>query len=146
MKEAAAQEGVGQFLFIVGRDDDDRALLGTDGFTGLVNVKLHAIQLLEQVVGKLDIRLVDLIDQQHDALAGGERFPELAGLDVVGDVFHTLDAELRIAQAADRVVLVKPLGRLGAGLDVPGDQLSVEGRRQLLGQQGLARARLAFDQ
>ena len=35
-------------------DDHDRAFLGADHFTGLVNEELHAIQLLEQIVGEFD--------------------------------------------------------------------------------------------
>ena len=35
----------------------------------LVDVELHAVELLQQVVGELDVGLVDLVDQQHGALA-----------------------------------------------------------------------------
>ncbi|MNF79810.1 hypothetical protein D3C87_943610 [compost metagenome] len=55
-------------------------------------------------------------------------------------------AELRIAQAADRVVLVQALVGLGGGFDVPGDQLGAKGFGQLLGEHGLAGARFALDQ
>ena len=30
----------------------------------------HAIELVQQVVGKFHVRLVDFVDQQHDALVG----------------------------------------------------------------------------
>ena len=51
-----------------------------------------------------------------------------------------------VAQATDRVVLVKALMRLGGGLDVPGDQRGAERGGDLFGQHGLAGARLAFHQ
>ena len=68
VEEAAAQEGVGQLLLVVGGDDDDRAVPGLDGLVRLVDVELHAVELLQQVVGELDVGLVDLVDQQHGAL------------------------------------------------------------------------------
>jgi hypothetical protein len=55
-------------------------------------------------------------------------------------------AQLRVAQTADRVVLVQALMGLGGGLDVPGDQLGAERFGQLLGEHGLAGARFALDQ
>ena len=46
-----------------------------DGFSGLVDEELHAIEFLQQVVRELDVGLVDLVDQQHRALVGDERLP-----------------------------------------------------------------------
>ena len=100
VEEAAAQEGVGQLLLVVRGDDHDRALLGLDRLLRLVDVELHAIELEQQVVRELDVGLVDLVDQQDGALLGGERLPQLALLDVVGDVLDPLVAELAVAQAA----------------------------------------------
>ncbi|MNE34202.1 hypothetical protein D3C80_1279140 [compost metagenome] len=57
-----------------------------------------------------------------------------------------VDAQLGIAQAAHRVVLVEALVSLGGRLDVPGDQPGAQRLGQLLGEQGLAGARLALDQ
>jgi hypothetical protein len=88
VEEAAAQEGVRQLLLVVGGDDDHRPLSGADGFAGLVDMKFHAIQFLEQVVGKFDVGLVDLVDQQYGALLAVEGLPQLAGADVVLDVLH----------------------------------------------------------
>jgi len=62
------------------------------------------------------------------------------------DVFHALVAQLRVAQAADRVVLVQALLRLGRALDVPLQQRHVQRLRHLFGQHGLARAGLALDE
>jgi hypothetical protein len=53
----------------------------------------------KQVVGKLDVGLVDLVDQQHRTLFGREGLPQLAPCDVVGDVVDALVAELAVAQA-----------------------------------------------
>src|SRR5258705_475474 len=51
--------------------------------------------------------------EEHDRRVGRERLPEHAFHDVVVDVVHALVAELRIAQAADRVVFVEALLGLG---------------------------------
>ena len=66
-----------------------------------------------------------------------ERVPQLAGLDVVGDVVDPLVAELAVAQARHRVVFVEALLRLGGRLDVPGDQRHAEGLGDLVRQQVL---------
>ena len=65
VEEAAAQEGVRQLLLVVRGDDDDRPLPRPHGLAGLVDVELHAVELEQQVVRKLDVGLVDLVDQQH---------------------------------------------------------------------------------
>src|SRR3546814_6336977 len=62
---------------------------------------------LQQIVGELDVGLVDFIDQQHRLRIGFERLPQFALDDVVADVAHLLVPELRVAQARDRVVLVR---------------------------------------
>ncbi len=57
-----------------------------------------------------------------------------------------VDAQLRVAQTAHRIVFVQALMGLGRGLDMPGDQFRAEGLGQLLGEHGLAGAGLALDQ
>jgi hypothetical protein len=70
--------------------------------------------------------------------------------DVVADVLDPLGAvagvELAVAQAADRVVFVQALLRLGGALDVPLQQRHVQRLRHFFGQHGLAGAGLALDQ
>ena len=75
----------------------------------LVDMELHPIELLQEVVGEFDVGLVDLVDQQHRQLGRGERLPQLAALDVVADVVDALVAELAVAQAGDRVIFVEAL-------------------------------------
>src|SRR3546814_7058701 len=65
VEETAAQEGVGQFLFIVRGDDDDRAFLRGHRLVGLIDMEGHAIEFLEQIVREFDVGLVDLVDQQR---------------------------------------------------------------------------------
>ena len=79
-------------------------------------------------------------------LLGGERLPQHAAHDVVVDVVHPRVAELRVAQPADRVVLVEALLRLGGRLDVPLQQRHAERPGDLDGEHGLAGAGLALDQ
>jgi len=101
---------------------------------------------LQEVVGELDVGLVDLVDQQHGAHVHLEGLPQLAALDVVLDVVHALIAELAVAQARDGVVLVEALMRLGRGFDVPLDDRHADGVRDLERQRRLACAGLAFDE
>jgi hypothetical protein len=75
VEEAAAQEGVRQLLLVVRGDDDDRPDLGGDRLAGLVDVELHPIEFLQQVVRELDVGLVDLVDQQDRAHGRGRRPP-----------------------------------------------------------------------
>ena len=93
---------------------------------GLVDEELHAIEFLQQVVRKLDIGLVDFVNQEDRLLVGLERLPDLASVNVVGNVVYLVVAKLRIPQSRDRVVLVQPLLRLGGRLDVPFEQRLAE--------------------
>jgi hypothetical protein len=67
VEEAAAQEGVGQFLLVV-RGDEDHRPVRADQLARLVDVELHAVEFAQQVVGELDVGLVDLVDQQRHRL------------------------------------------------------------------------------
>ena len=121
VEEAAAQEGVGQLFFIVGGDNHDGAHFGADRLVRFLNVELHPVEFLQQVVGELDVGLVDLVDQQDGAGRGGKRLPQLALLQIVADVMDAFLAQLAVAQPADGVVLIKAVMGLGRGFDVPGD-------------------------
>ena len=76
----------------------------------------------------------------------GERLPQFAAADVVGDVVDPRIAELAVAKPGDRVIFVEALMRLGRRLDVPFDQRRAERLGDLVGEDGLAGARLALDQ
>ena len=117
-----------------------------DRLAGLVDEELHAIELLQQVVGELDVGLVDLVDQQHRAHVHGERVPQLAALDVVLDVVDARVAELAVAQARDGVVLVEALVGLGRRFDVPLDDGHAERLGHLQRERRLAGAGLALDE
>ena len=112
----------------------------------LVDVELHAIQLAQQIVRELDIGLVDLVDQQHRLHIEFKGLPELALDDVVSDIVRARIAELRIAQAAHRIVFAQALLRLAGRLDVLLEQRLVQHARDLLCQLGLAGTGLTFDQ
>ncbi|MCY1228331.1 hypothetical protein D9M72_406400 [compost metagenome] len=146
MEEAAAQEGVGQLLLVVRGDDHQRAMLRLDQFARLVDIELHAVEFAQQVVGEFDVGLVDLVDQQHDLLVGVKGLPQHALDDVVADVVDAVVAQLRVAQARHRVILVQALLRLGGRLDMPLLQRHAQRGGDFLGQHGLAGAGLALDQ
>jgi len=132
--------------FIVRGDHHDRADSRRDRLARLLDEELHAIEFLQQVVGELDVGLVDLVDQQHRPNGAGERLPQLAGLEVVANVVNPLVAQLAVAQAADGVVFIEAIVGLGRRLDVPGDQRRVQRLGQLVGEDRLACPGLALDQ
>ena len=146
VEKAAAQKGVGQFFFVVGRDDDHGAMGGADGLAGFVNMKLHPVQFLQQVVGKFDVGFVDLVDQKHHAGGGGESLPQFARADVLGDIMHPRLAQLAIAQAGDGIIFVQALGCFGGGFDMPFHQLHPQTGRNLPCQFGFSGARFALNQ
>ena len=117
-----------------------------DRLLGLVDVELHPIELLEEVVGEFDVGLVDLVDQEDGKGRRGERLPELALADIVGNVVDPLVAELAVAQPRHRVIFVEALMRLGGRFDVPFDQRRADRRGDLVGEDGLAGAGLALDE
>ena len=43
-----------------------------DRLAGLVDIELHAVEFEQEIVGKLDVGLVDLVDQQHRPLVGAK--------------------------------------------------------------------------
>ncbi len=112
----------------------------------LVDEEFHAIELEQEIVREFDIGLVDLVDQQHRRGIGGEGLPELAAQDVVADIRDLGIAELAVAQPRHRVVFVEALLRLGRRFDVPGDDVLAERLGDLMREDRLARAGLAFDQ
>src|SRR3989440_5129917 len=126
VEETAPQEGVGQLLFVVRGDEDDGALRRLYQLFRLVDEEFHAVELAQEVVGKLDVGLVDLVDEEHDRRLRSERLPQHALDDVVADLVHARVAELGIAQAAHRVVFVQALLGLGRGLDVPFEERKSE--------------------
>ncbi len=146
VEEAAAQERVRQFLLVVGGDDHDRPLPRRNRLAGFVDEEFHPIELLQEIVGKFDIGLVDLVDQQHRALVGREGVPQFAALDVVADVLDALVAELAVAQPRYRVIFVQALLRLGGRLDVPFHQRCADRAGDFVRQHGLAGAGLALHQ
>jgi hypothetical protein len=146
MEETTPQERVGQFLFVVRGYDHDRPLPRLDGLTGLVDVELHTVEFLQQVIGELDVGLVDLVNQEHRLPVCGERLPQLAATNVICDVVDPLVTKLAVAQTAHRIVLVKPLLGFGRRLHRPFDQFKAEALGDLAGQFGLAGARFAFHQ
>ena len=112
----------------------------------LVDVELHPVELAQEVVGELDVGLVDLVDQHDRGSLDLECLPQHAALDVMGDVGDVLVAQLRIAQPRHGVVFVEALLRLGRRLDVPLQERPRERARDFLGEHRLAGAGLALDE
>jgi hypothetical protein len=143
-KKAPAQERVRQLLLVVAGDDHDGSYACFDELARFVDPEFHAVELEQQVVWKLDVGLVYLVDQQHSLLLRRKRLPELATDDVIADVVDLRVAELRVAQTRNRVVLIQPVLRLRRRLDVPAKQRLVECAGDFFRQLRLAGAGLAL--
>ena len=86
-----------------------------DGFACFIDMKRHAVEFLQQVVGKFDISFVNLINEQDDFFVTLKGLPNLAFLDIVRDIAHPFIAQLTVAQPADRIIFIKPLACLSSG-------------------------------
>ena len=79
--DAAAQEGRGQILFGVAGDDDDGQILlvGVElAVSQLRNFEDHILEFVEEIVGEIARRLVDLVDED-DALRWRAGMMEIGG-------------------------------------------------------------------
>ncbi len=146
MEEAAAQEGVRQFFFVIRRDEDDRAGASLHRFTRLVDIKLHAVEFEQQIIGKFDVSLVDFVDEENGADVAVESLPQLALADVIADIGDARVTQLAVAQAGDSIIFIETLMGLGRRFDVPFDERCLEGACHLAGEHRFAGARLAFHQ
>ncbi len=146
VKKATPQKSIWQFLLVVAGDNNHRSMLGCNQLAGFVNIKLHAIEFLQQVIGKFNICLVDLIDQQNGSLFRLESLPQLTFHDVIANLMDPLITELRITQAGYGIILVQPLMGLGGRLDMPLIEWHSQCLCDFLCQHGLAGAWLPLDQ
>ena len=146
VEEAAAQEGVGELFLVVRGDDDHWSLTRRHRLTRFVNVELHPVEFLQQVIGEFDVGLVNLVDQKHNALVGGKGLPQFAALDVVGHVVNPLVTQLTVAQPTDGVIFIKALLRARCRFDVPLNQLHPQSPGHLTRQFSFAGAGFALDQ
>ena len=92
VEEATAQKSVGQFFLVVGRDEHQRPVFRFDELARLVAIKLHAVDLAQQVVRELDIGFINLINQQGNGLLSRKSLPKHALDDVVLNIFDALAA------------------------------------------------------
>lgn len=69
-------------------------------------MKLHLVQFAQQIVGKLDISLVNFIDQYDGRHIGFESLPQHALADVVGNVPYPFVTQLGIAQTRYGIVFI----------------------------------------
>src|ERR1019366_1274100 len=104
------------------------------------------VDLVEEIVRELQVGLVDLVDEQHEALAGREGAPQGPELDVAADVLDVAVAEAGVVKALHRVVDVEAILGARRRLDGPVNELEPQRLGDGLGQQGLSGARLALDE
>ena len=145
--QAAPLERLGQLARVVRGQQHDRLRARVDA-AELGDRDLEVRQQLEQHRLELLVGLVDLVDQQHDRLLGGDRRQqrpreqELLAEDVVldrlpaGAVGLGLDAQQLLAV----VPLVQRLGLVEALVALQPHELAAEVRGERLGELGLADA------
>ena len=131
----------------LGQSTVDKLTVRLAGFAAqLRNLIRPLLKQMQQLIGQLQIRLVDLIDQQHPRggkwQKGGAQGPEG---DEVSRRYSA--AALRIAQAIERLVAIQPFAHFAAGGDRPAQhppeaQLMGNG----IGQAGFAATGRAGDQ
>ena len=148
VEEAAAQEGVRQFLLVVRRDDDDGADGGLSPFRRSRRRRTPCDPT--PAAGRWGIRCRPCRSRRSAApgrSGASEGLPQLAAADVVGDVLCTrLSPSCAVAQAGHCVILIKALLGLGGGLDVPLDDGGTEAQGDLAGQHRFAGAGFALHQ
>ena len=95
---------------------------------------------------ELNIRLVDLINQQNDFTIGVKGVPKLALLNIVRNVFYALITQLAVAQTAHCVVFIQTLLGACGGFHRPFQQRQIQSTGDLTGKLGFACSRLTLDE
>src|SRR5687767_15092464 len=101
---------------------------------------------MEQIVWKLDIGVVDFVDQKNNTRWLCERLAKWPEFDVAFNVFGIAFAKTSIVQALNGIVEVQPVLRTSRAFYRPRNQRQPHSSRNGFGKQGFARARFAFDQ
>ena len=157
---AAAQECGGQLLLVVARDHDDRAVFRGHRPTQLGHLHFHPVELVQEIVREFEVRLVDLVDEDHGSLIAIERLPEDARDDEVAHVVEPGEQcgdfvgsgklpHLRLfekSHSSDVIDFVAERLRLGCATNGSVEQRYAELRRDHLGEHGLAGAGFTLQQ
>lgn len=146
VEDAAAQESIRQFLFRIGRNDDNGPLFGADRLPRFGNVKFHAVQFPQEVIGKFQVRLIDFINEKDALLIFAKSLAQLAQMDVFFDVIHSLGTKLAVIKTLHRIIDIESVLSLRCRFDVPNEKLHAQAVRNGLGQHGLSRSRFSFDE
>ena len=67
---------------------------GPDGLPGLVDMKLHPVEFPQQIVRKLNVSLIDFVDQEHRWLGRFKGLPQHPPNNVVRDISYAFVTEL----------------------------------------------------
>ncbi len=143
VEDAATEERIRKLLFRVACDQHNRSLPRNHFSLGLIDHEAHSIELVQQVVRKLDIRFVDFVDQEHDALVGIKRFANRTKLDVLLDRSDIFVLKPRIVEALNGIIDIKPILSAGRAFYVPADELHPEGFGDRLRQESFPCSRFS---
>ena len=146
MKNTAPEKSVRQFLLRVGRDNHNGAVLCFHRPFGLIDVKLHLVQLPQQVIRKFQVCLVNLVDQKHHLFLTVKSLAQFSQLNIAGDIIDPFLPELSVVKTLYGIIHIQAFLGLRGRLDVPDNQPLAKRLRHGLCQHGLAGARLPLDQ
>src|SRR5690606_32019188 len=104
------------------------------------------VELVQKIVGKLDVGLVDFVDQHDRPLRRGECLPQRAEADVTFHVAYVTVAEAAVVETLNGVIDVQTVLRLRRRLHVPGEERYPQALGDGAGQKRLPRAGFAPDQ
>ena len=104
VENAPAQKGIRQLFFRIRCDNDDRALVCPHSTACFRNIKFHLIQLPQQIIGKLQVCLVDLINEQYHLLVTGKRLSQLAEFHILFNLLNVSHAHLAVIEALHNIV------------------------------------------
>src|SRR5690606_14474013 len=90
----------------------------------------------KQVIRKLDVRLINFINEQNWALICSKGLPQFTRLNVVGNVVYFVATKLAVTQARHGVILVQALLGFGGGLNLPADQRYAQTGGEFVRQSG----------
>ena len=118
VKETAAQEGVGQFLFVVGGDDDDGAVTAESSRRSR---RRRTPSGRVPAADRSETRCRPCRSRRSAArlFVRPRRLPTACPCGCSWHVVHLFFAQLAVAQAANGVIFIKALLRAGGGFDVP---------------------------
>jgi len=85
-----SQKSVRQLLFSVAGNNRNRSMVGSNRFICFRYIETHFVQLIKEVVGKLDIRFIDFVDKQYYLVRRSKSLTQLSQFYILLDIGNIL--------------------------------------------------------